>query len=89
MLLLVVGMTPWLAHMFLDLIVTRTEAHRDTFDKTTTFVLMPEAMMSNHVNGRMANEFGTLTTQTRQHALAQAPPAVSARARGGATDSAR
>ncbi len=75
-LLLVVGMTPWMAHMFLDLQVTRTEAHRDMFEKTTCWALMPETMMSNHVNSRMESQFGLLTEGTRQHALAKNPPEV-------------
>ncbi len=75
-LLLIVGMAPWVAHMFLDVLVTRTEAHRDTFDKTTTVVLMPEAMMSNYVNRAMSSQFGDLTASTRQHALAHAPPDI-------------
>lgn len=75
-LLLVVGMTPWIAHMFLDHLVARTEAHRDTLDKSTTLVLMPEALMDNHVNDSMSSQFGRLTPQTRQHAFAGLPPDV-------------
>ncbi len=74
--MLVVAIAPWLAHMFLTLLVGRTEAHRDVFDKTTTFVLMPEAMMSNHVNSAMSTQFGALTPQTRRHAFADFPPLV-------------
>jgi len=75
-LLILVGMAPWVAHLFLDILVTRTEAHRDAFAKTTTFVLMPEAMMDNHVNSLMSVQFGALTPETRQHAFAGFPPEV-------------
>ena len=72
-LLIVVGLAPWLAHMFLDLLVARTEAHRDTFDKTTTIVLMPEALMDDHVNSAMSSQFGALTKATRRHSFAEFP----------------
>lgn len=77
-LLMLVGMAPWIAHMFLDLQVARTEAARDSFDKTTTMLLMPEAMMDNHVNGELGNQFGHLTTASRRHAFAGFPEEVPA-----------
>lgn len=74
--LLFVVMTPWVAHLFLDVQVARTEAHRDTFAKTTTMLLMPEALMDNHVNAAMSSQFGAITSDSRQHALASPPPAI-------------
>lgn len=75
-LLLVVVLAPRVAHLFLDALVTRAEAHRDTFAKTTSFVLMPEAMMDNHVNSLMSAQFGALTPSSRRHAFAEFPPDV-------------
>lgn len=75
-LMLVVFLAPFAAHMFLDLQVARTEAHRDMFDKTTSMLIMPEALMSNHVNNAMASQFGALNAQSRQHAFAAFPAEV-------------
>ncbi len=75
-LLIVILLAPWAAGMFLDLQLARTEAHRDMFDKTTTMLLMPEALMSNHVNDELSSQFGELTPQTRQHEFASFPPDV-------------
>ena len=75
-LLLFVGLAPWVAHLFLDVQVARAEAHRDTFAKTTTFLLMPEAMMDNHVNSMMSSQFGAITPRSRRHAFAGFPPEV-------------
>jgi len=69
-LLIVILMTPWVAHLFLDLLEARTEAHRDTYAKANTMVLMPEALMDNHVNTAMSAQFGALTTRTRRHTFA-------------------
>lgn len=73
-LLVVVGLAPVVAHMFLDMLVARTEAHRDTFDKTTTFALMPDALMNNHVNSALSAQFGAVNPTTRKHAFAEFPP---------------
>jgi hypothetical protein len=81
-LLILVSVTPWVAHLFLDLLVARGEAHRDVFDKTTSMVLMPDSLMNNHVNGAMSTQFGTLTTETRKHAFATFPPDVPASVNG-------
>ena len=72
-LLLLVGMAPWMAHMFLDLQVARTEAHRDAFDKTTMMLLLPEAFMDKHIAGEMTDQFGAINEKTRRHALAGIP----------------
>lgn len=75
-LMAVIFFTPLIAFLFLDLQITRSEAHRDMFDKTTTTFLLPSALMSAHVNDELSAQFGALTTENRQHAFAAFPPAV-------------
>ena len=75
-LMVVIFLAPWAASMFLDLQTTRTEAHRDMFDKTATMLLMPEALMNNHVNSELSSQFGALTAETRQHEFSSFPPDV-------------
>jgi hypothetical protein len=75
-LLIMVSLAPWVAHLFLDLMVARTEAHRDAFDKTTTFLLLPESFMDNHINDAAATQFGEVNATTRQHAFATFPEEV-------------
>lgn len=75
-LLLLVILAPFLAHLFLDLQVTRTEAHRDTFDKATSMLLFPQSIMENHLQQALNSQFGALTVENRQHAFGTFPPAV-------------
>jgi len=75
-LLIIVFLAPFAAHVYLDLQFARTEAHRDMFDKTTSMLIMPDALMDNSVNDAMGPQFGQLTPASRQHAFASFPPDV-------------
>lgn len=74
--LLVAGIAPFVAGMFLDLQEARTEAHRDMFDKTHTMLIFPESVMENHLQGPINDQFagGELTGRSRQHVFAAFPP---------------
>lgn len=74
-LLMVVGLAPWIAGMFLDLQEARTEAHRDMFDKTHSMLILPEAVVENHLQGPLDAQFpgGALTGSSRWHRFPDFP----------------
>lgn len=63
---------PWVAQFFLELMMTRTEAHRDMLDKTTTFVVSPG---TTQAQGSDTSPWG-FTPSAREHSLAGFPQAV-------------
>lgn len=74
-LVLFAGLAPFVAGMFLDMQKARTEAHRDMFDKTHTFLILPDSVMKRSLQGLIDSQFpgGELTEESRLHRFAEVP----------------
>lgn len=74
-LLLLAGLAPFVAGMFLDMQTARTEAHRDMLDKTHTILILPDSVMKRSLQAAYdaRSPGGKLTEETRLHSFAEVP----------------